>query len=351
MPNVVSTGVEGARQQSTKIKELQETTMTKTNEVTAALTKTNEIRKLMTEKMSALKTGMNEQLTQADMDKRNTVAMFEAKLSEATGKETHALEMQDAIKKQVSKLEEELVALKADSSQAKTNDREWLDRERKWHADEQHLRELASKATFELEASQRETQAASSVVERDTQRRLQELRDRHQKDMDRLKRESETELVALESKLKNNQDGASTAETSSLRNQLRDAMTSVDTLNQHVSGRYMPYAVRLLVAGGGDGGTELNICFFCCCLLYVECSMLWQVDLLTETLGVTKDLLSAKTQEVGECEYQWAAAKAKLAQCESDKMEHEADVVHVLEPIVSQIKRLVGVFLFVRGML
>ena len=67
---------------------------------------------------------------------------------------------------------------------------------------------------------------------------------------------------------------------------------------------------------------------------------------MTETLGVTKDLLAAKTQEVGECEYQWAAAKAKLAQCESDKMEHEADVVHVLEPIVSQIKRLVSMGLF-----
>ena len=83
--------------------------------------------------------------------------------------------------------------------------------------------------------------------------------------MDRLKRESETELVALESKLKNNQDGASTAETSSLRNQLRDAMTSVDTLNQHVSG---PYTVRLLVVGGGDGGTELNLFFL---LLFVVC--------------------------------------------------------------------------------
>ena len=129
------------------------------------------------------------------------------------------------------------------------------------------------------------------------QRRLQELKDRHKKEVDRIHREHETSAQALESRLKSNSAGASNAETQSLRNQLRDAQSSVDTLNQHV-------------------------------------------DLLTETLGVTKDLLSAKTQEVGECEYQWAAAKAKLAQYESDKMEHEADVVHVLEPIVSQVKRL-----------
>ena len=299
MPNVVSTGVEGARQQSLKIKELQEQTMSKTNEVTAALTKTNEIRKQMTEKMSALKSGMTEQLTQADMDKRNTVAMFEAKLSEALGKETHAQEMQDSLKKEIVRLEEDMVSLKEEGVQSKTNDKEWLDRERTWHADERSLRELASKATFELEALQREKTAASSVVERDTQRRLQELRDRHKKEMERMSREHETASVALESRLKGASAGASSAETSSLRNQLRDSLTSVDTLNQHV-------------------------------------------DLLTETLGVTKDLLAAKTQEVGECEYQWAAAKAKLAQCESDKMEHEADVVHVLEPIVSQIKRLVS---------
>ena len=116
--------------------------------------------------------------------------------------------------------------------------------------------------------------------------------------MDRVA-EHQSAMVELETKLKSSSAGASSAETESLRNQLQDAQSSVDTLNQHV-------------------------------------------DLLTETLGVTKDLLAAKTQEVGECEYQWAAAKAKLAQCESDKMEHEADVVHVLEPIVSQAKRLVS---------
>ena len=303
MPNVVSTGVEGARQQSAKIKELQEQTMTKTNEVTAALTKTNEIRKQMTEKMNASKTGYTEQLLNADLDKRNTVAIFEAKLSEAKSREGHAQEMQDTIKSQVTRLENELKSAKTAVGESTTAEKEWLDRERTWHTDERRLREQASKATFELEALQREKSTTDSVTERETQRRLQELRDRHKKEMDRMNRENETASVALESRLKSTNSGASSAETTSLRNQLRDAQSSVDTLNQHV-------------------------------------------DLLTETLGVTKDLLAAKTQEVGECEYQWAAAKAKLAQCESDKMEHEADVVHVLEPIVSQIKRLVSMRLF-----
>jgi hypothetical protein len=299
MPNVVSTGVEGARQQMAKIKELQEQTMTKTNEVTAALTKTNEIRKQMTEKMSSQKAAYNEQLQNADLDKRNTVAMFEAKLSEANSRESHAQEMQDTIKSQVTRLEDELKQAKTDAGKSTTAEKEWLERERTWHADERRLREQASKASFELEALQREKSTTDSVTERETQRRLQELRDRHRKEVDRVHRENESASLALESRLKENNVGASSAETQSLRNQLRDAQGSVDTLNQHV-------------------------------------------DLLTETLGVTKDLLAAKTQEVGECEYQWAAAKAKLAQCESDKMEHEADVVHVLEPIVSQIKRLVS---------
>ena len=54
------------------------------------------------------------------------------------------------------------------------------------------------------------------------------------------------------------------------------------------------------------------------------------VDLVTETLRITEQLLQAKIQDVSECEYQWATTKAKLAQCESEKMEFEADVVHVL---------------------
>ena len=58
------------------------------------------------------------------------------------------------------------------------------------------------------------------------------------------------------------------------------------------------------------------------------------VELLSEHLQITKDLLRAKEQEVGECEYHWASSKAKLAQCVSEKMEHENYVVHVLEPIV-----------------
>ena len=36
--------------------------------------------------------------------------------------------------------------------------------------------------------------------------------------------------------------------------------------------------------------------------------------------------------------YQWAACKAKLAQCESEKMDLEADIVHVLEPLISRLK-------------
>ena len=47
-------------------------------------------------------------------------------------------------------------------------------------------------------------------------------------------RENETASVALESRLKSTNSGASSAETTSLRNQLRDAQSSVDTLNQHV---------------------------------------------------------------------------------------------------------------------
>merc|ERR1711871_1265529 len=132
--------------------------------------------------------------------------------------------------------------------------------------------------------------------ERNSMGRVQELKDRHRVEIDRMKREHESAMVELETKLKSSSVGASSAETQSLRNQLQDAQSSVDTLNQHV-------------------------------------------DLLTETLGVTKDLLAAKTQEVGECEYQWAAAKAKLAQCESDKMEYEADVIHVLDPIITSLKK------------
>jgi hypothetical protein len=59
------------------------------------------------------------------------------------------------------------------------------------------------------------------------------------------------------------------------------------------------------------------------------------VELLSEHLQMTKDFLATKTQEVSECEYHWASAKAKLAQCESEKMDHETYVVHVLEPIIT----------------
>ena len=128
------------------------------------------------------------------------------------------------------------------------------------------------------------------------------LEAQHRAEMAGKESELRAEMAAKEVKFYA-KEGASNAqhnaETQSLRNQLRDAQTSVDTLKQHV-------------------------------------------DLLTETLGVTNDLLSSKTQEVGECEYQWAAAKAKCAQCESDKMEREADIVHVLEPIISQMKHLVS---------
>ncbi len=40
---------------------------------------------------------------------------------------------------------------------------------------------------------------------------------------------------------------------------------------------------------------------------------------------MTKELLAAKTTEVQECEYQWAVAKARVAQCESEKMSINAD--------------------------
>ena len=299
MPTVVRTGVEGARQQTAKIRSLKEELLTKANAVTSALTKSNEVRSQMTEKLDMLKKGMNEQLSAADLDKRNTVAMYEAKLSEAKSKEAHVTEMQNTLKAQITRLEADLSDARTAVGNSSTAEKEWLERERSWHADERRLREQASKATFELEALQREMDSAKSAIERSTQGRLQELKDKQRVEIDRMKREHESAMVELATKLKSSSAGASTAETQSLRNQLQDAQSSVDTLNQHV-------------------------------------------DLLTETLGVTKDLLAAKTQEVGECEYQWAAAKAKLAQCESDKMEHEADVVHVLEPIVSQAKRLVS---------
>ncbi len=136
-------------------------------------------------------------------------------------------------------------------------------------------------------------------IEQEMEQKVHDKDQEIQKERNQLKKLK----LAMESKLKNIQAGASTAETTSLQNQLRKAQTEIDTLTQHV-------------------------------------------DLLTETLGATKNLLHCKTQEVSECEYQWAVAKAKLAQCESDQMEHEADVVHVLEPIVSQIKRMVSLLRF-----
>ena len=62
------------------------------------------------------------------------------------------------------------------------------------------------------------------------------------------------------------------------------------------------------------------------------------VELLSEHLQMTKEFLATKTQEVSECEYHWASAKAKLAQCESEKMDHETYVVHVLEPIIVSLR-------------
>ena len=167
MPTVVSTGVEGARQQSMKIKELREQTMSKSNEVAAALTKTTELRKQMSEKMSALKAGQIEQMTKADNEMRDKVAMYEAKLSEAKSKETHALEIQETIKSTVTKLEEELKNARESISGSTTEEKKWRELERKWHGEERKLRDDASKAIFELEALQRERSAGSEVVERE----------------------------------------------------------------------------------------------------------------------------------------------------------------------------------------
>ena len=167
MPTVVSTGVEGARQQSMKIKELREQTMSKSNEVAAALTKTTELRKQMSEKMSALKAGQIEQMTKADNEMRDKVAMYEAKLSEAKSKETHALEIQETIKSTVTKLEEELNTARESISGSTTEEKKWRELERKWHGEERKLRDDASKAIFELEALQRERSAGSEVVERE----------------------------------------------------------------------------------------------------------------------------------------------------------------------------------------
>lgn len=59
--------------------------------------------------------------------------------------------------------------------------------------------------------------------------------------------------------------------------------------------------------------------------------------LMKEHLDVTKDLLKAKTSHVVEVEYQWAAAKAKLAQSQLDREELDADVC-VLEDLVTKLK-------------
>ena len=59
--------------------------------------------------------------------------------------------------------------------------------------------------------------------------------------------------------------------------------------------------------------------------------------LMKEHLDVTKDLLNAKNSQVVEIEYQWAAAKAKLAQAQLDREELDADVC-VLEDLVTKLK-------------
>jgi len=59
--------------------------------------------------------------------------------------------------------------------------------------------------------------------------------------------------------------------------------------------------------------------------------------LMREHLEVTKDLLKAKNSQVIEVEYQWAAAKAKLAQAQLDREELDADVC-VLEDLVTKLK-------------
>lgn len=98
-------------------------------------------------------------------------------LNMAKSREGHAQEMQHTIKSQVTRLENELKSAKTAVGESTTAEKEWLDRERTWHTDERRLREQASKATFELEALQREKSTTDSVTERETQRRLQELRD------------------------------------------------------------------------------------------------------------------------------------------------------------------------------
>ena len=90
---------------------------------------------------------------------------------------------------------------------------------------------------------------------------------------------------------------------------------------------------------------DLLLCYYSPYLLHVVYIIITTVQvnehsaLLAEHLNVTKDLLSAKNGEVAECEYLWAATKARLAQSESDKMDMEADLVHVLEPLAGKLKR------------
>ena len=52
---------------------------------------------------------------------------------------------------------------------------------------------------------------------------------------------------------------------------------------------------------------------------------------------MTKELLAAKTTEVQECEYQWAVAKARVAQCESEKMSINADK-EILQVVAAVLK-------------
>ena len=58
---------------------------------------------------------------------------------------------------------------------------------------------------------------------------------------------------------------------------------------------------------------------------------------LVEHLEVTKDMLATKTREVEECEYQWAVAKAKNAEMESERLAL-ADDRHMLASIIGALK-------------
>lgn len=58
-----------------------------------------------------------------------------------------------------------------------------------------------------------------------------------------------------------------------------------------------------------------------------------QTELLYESVKVQKDLLQAKQEEKEECEYQWGAVKAELAQTESEKLSLQVRRVLHCKPV------------------